>query len=62
MFLCWLLGHKEGKWEMSWDCDTRKITIHCSRCQKPIREVEHETQLTDKEYEGFVKIFQRGEG
>lgn len=56
--LCWLLGHKEGKWEMSWDYSTHKITFYCGRCQKPLREVENETLLTDEEYEGFVKIFE----
>lgn len=60
--LCWLFGHKEGKWEMSRNEDTHKIIFHCARCQKPMREVENETLLTDKEYEGFVKIFERGQG
>ena len=59
--LCWLLGHKEGQWEMSYNEVTRRITFHCSRCQTPMREVEHETLLTDKEYEGFAKIFERGQ-
>lgn len=57
---CYLFGHKESKWEMSRDEMTHKIIFYCGRCQKPMRTVEDETLLADKEYEGFVKIFERG--
>lgn len=56
--LCWLDIHRTSSGELSYNLATKKIHLHCKSCQKIIRSVEHETQLTDKQYYWFKKIFE----
>lgn len=60
--LCWLLGHKEGKWELDYNMETHQISFHCIRCQTRTRIVKDEALLTDEEYTGFAEIFKDREG
>ena len=55
---CWLGFHMVGVGEISYNFETREITLHCKNCQKAIDKIENEHQLTDGQYHWFKKIFE----
>ena len=56
--LCWLGYHRTSLSEISYDFDTRVISLHCKGCQKVLGKVKHETELTDEQYVWFKRIFE----
>lgn len=55
---CWLGFHQLSPGELSYDPDTKEISLHCKSCQKAIGKVENERQLTDEQYTYFKLIFE----
>lgn len=56
--LCILGYHRTSPDELSYNPATREISLHCKGCQKVVRKVEHETDLTDEQYVWFKRIFE----
>ncbi|KKN78488.1 hypothetical protein LCGC14_0350200 [marine sediment metagenome] len=55
---CRLGHHQPSLSEMSYNFETREISVHCKVCQKVVYKVKSEDQLTDKQWLGFKQIFE----
>lgn len=56
--LCRLRYHRPRLSEMSYNFETREISVHCKVCQKVAYKVKSENQLTDKQWLFFKQIFE----
>ncbi len=56
--VCRLGFHRPDLSEMSYDFETREISIHCKVCQKVAYKVKSEDQLTDEQWLWFKQIFE----
>ena len=56
--LCHFGHHRPDLSEMSYNFETREISIHCKVCQKVAYKVKSEDQLTDEQWCWFRKIFE----
>ena len=56
--LCWFGYHRPDLSEMSYNLETREISVHCKVCQKVVFKVKSEDQLTDEQWIWFKKIFE----
>ena len=55
---CYFGLHYGSPCEVSYNYDTKVISLHCKGCQKVIHTIKHETELTDEQYYWFKKIFE----
>ncbi|KKL08936.1 hypothetical protein LCGC14_2570880 [marine sediment metagenome] len=55
---CRLGYHRPVLSEMSYNFETREISVHCLVCQKVVYEVKSEDHLTDEQWMWFKKIFE----
>ena len=56
--LCRLGYHRPDLSEMSYNFETREISVYCKVCQKEAYKVESENQLTDEQWLFFKQIFE----
>lgn len=56
--LCRLGYHRPSLSEMSYNFETREISVHCKVCQKVVQKVKSENQLTDEQWLFFKQIFE----
>ena len=55
---CRLGYHRPSLGEISYNFETREISIHCKVCQKVAYKVKSENQLTDEQWLFFKQIFE----